>query len=512
MALVFTAILMPGCVSRPLPPRPSVEELIQQAIEKSSADQAISPIETVVHEDAEIVRQETIIRDADGNVLDVQTDAPELNQWPGSDYFAGEGWSAHLSDSSNSDSPDGEDELIDDEFIETDVREVLIMLAEDAEIDLVMDPHVAGVVNTQINGMTIEQAIEKILMPLGLSYAKRGNQYIIAPPDPDSPLFPYISTQVPYRPNHVSPKTLVDTLPDRFEPYVELVNGSNLVMIDAPSNTVAAIQKRFAAIDQPIPQVTLEAIICVVSPDSGFQFGLDWQHAVQLNGETLARLGANGLALSGVYSPAGGRQAFSDFAQTSAFVKLLCEHGYLTIRATPHVMAQDGEQANIAINRETFFSIQPQSTSDNNAYFFQQEIQKVESGITLALTPTIRENTVTIDIEKAEVSEDIRNANTELAVNPFPIINRRSVSTTVHVEDRKTIVIGGLVQKETVDRINRIPGLSRLPLLGYLFETTQRQTREAEVVIFLSPRIERPRVSPTIVPASLTSPHGSVAH
>ena len=236
----------------------------------------------------------------------------------------------------------------------------------------------------------------------------------------------------------------------------------------------------------------LEAIICVVSPDTGYQYGFDWQHAVELNGENALRFGATGLALNSNFSRAGANAIFNDFAHTTSFVKLLSEHGYLTIRASPHVMAQDGEQATIAINRETFFSIQPVGTADNSSFFFQQDIQTVDAGITLDITPRIRGDTVTIDIEKAEVSEDIRNANPELAVNPFPIINRRSVSTTVHVKDGKTIVIGGLVQRETVDRVNRVPGLSKMPLLGYLFETTQQQTRDAEVVIFISPRIVTP--------------------
>jgi type IV pilus assembly protein PilQ len=158
------------------------------------------------------------------------------------------------------------------------------------------------------------------------------------------------------------------------------------------------------------------------------------------------------------------------------------------------VMAKDGQKANISINRETFFNTSPNQsgTGSDNAFFFQQNIQKVESGIVLDITPRIRGDIVTIEIEKAEVSEDIRNANTELALNPYPIINRRSVSTTVHVKDGKTIVIGGLVQQETIDRVNSVPGLSSIPLLGYLFESKQRQTREADVVIFISPRIVKP--------------------
>ncbi len=158
-------------------------------------------------------------------------------------------------------------------------------------------------------------------------------------------------------------------------------------------------------------------------------------------------------------------------------------------------MAKDGEKANISINRETFFSpqgIQSANGATNGSFFVQQNIQKVLSGISLDITPEIRGDMVTINIEKAEVSEDIRTVNTDLALNPYPIINRRSVSTTVHVKDGKTIVIGGLVQNETVERQNSVPGISRIPGLGYLFRSKQLQTREADVVIFISPRIVRP--------------------
>ncbi len=62
-------------------------------------------------------------------------------------------------------------------------------------------------------------------------------------------------------------------------------------MIEAPTHFADLIIDRFVSIDQPVPQVVLEAIICVVAPESGFQLGLDWQHAVELNGATALKLG-----------------------------------------------------------------------------------------------------------------------------------------------------------------------------------------------------------------------------
>ncbi len=463
-------LIVAGCATRPLPVRPSVDDLVEQSLNQSLANYQIDDPSSVDFFASEIATE-------------------IIGQIPGqmgmSQVAPGEGLSIDGT---------GQPITFTDEFIETDVSEVMVALAEAFDVEMTIGPNVNGIVNAQLDNLTIDQAIEKVLVPLDFHYARQGNQYYIADGDPESPLFPYISERREYRPMHLEMAEMMKTVPSKYEPYVQAINGANLILVEAPNRIVDQVVQRFAQIDQPVPQVILEAIICVIEPDTGFQFGLDWQHAVELNGNNALKLGASGLALSGTYSKAGANALFSDFAQTSSFVKLLSEHGYLTIRASPHVMAEDNKPAKIAINRETFFSVQPQNvgTGNNQSFFVQQNIQEVKAGISLDFTPHIRGDTVTLDIEKAEVSEDIRNANTELSLNPFPIINRRSVSTTVHVKDGKTIVIGGLVQRETIDRVNRVPGLSKIPLIGYLFETTQRQTRDAEVVIFISPRIVRP--------------------
>ncbi|MEM1228163.1 MAG: type II and III secretion system protein [Planctomycetota bacterium] len=503
---VFVMPILAGCCApRPLPPRVSVDELVAMSLATSSADRGGNEpyCETTIEEtvtDEMVLEQppwfedapqfEPISTEIELQSMDVDASAPTAeptvkripNHLPPVDPV--DGSAAVIA------RVDFEDELrLSEEFIETDVREALTTLCLETGLDLVMDDNVTGIVNTRIDDLTIDRAIEKLLMPLGFASVRRGDQMIVADPQPESPLFPLIATKHRYEPRHQEITTLIEAVPQNWLQYVTQIEQAKLLIVEAPANIADDILNRFAEIDQPIPQVVLEAIICVVSPDSGFQFGLDWQHAVEIEDASALALGATGLAINGNISNEGLNQVFSDFSSTSTFIKLLNEHGYLTIRATPHVMAEDGEQANIAINRETFFSVQPPGATGNNAVFFQQDIQKVDAGISLDITPHIRGDVVTIDIEKAEVSEDVRIANTELALNPFPIINRRSVSTTVTVKDRRTIVIGGLVQQETIDRVNRVPGLSRLPLVGYLFETVQRQTRDAEVLIFISPRI-----------------------
>jgi type II secretory pathway component GspD/PulD (secretin) len=260
--------------------------------------------------------------------------------------------------------------------------------------------------------------------------------------------------------------------------------------VEAPRETAEQIVTRLEQADQPVPQVVLEAIVCVITPECGLQCGLDWSHAVTIEGFDALNVGLGGLALNGRVSRRGADNAFSDFAVTSAFIRLLAQEGYLTIRAAPRVMARDGEKAEISIARETFFSVQPLDSE----FLFRQDIEKVEAGITLIMTPSIRGDNVSVQIERAEVSEDIRTAdrNRDLEYNPYPLINRRRVTTSVDVKDGQTIVIGGLVQRQTVERISEVPWLSDLPGLGHLFRTVEAQERDAEVVIFISPRIVAP--------------------
>lgn len=291
---------------------------------------------------------------------------------------------------------------------------------------------------------------------------------------------------------------MIALLPPRQSQFVRTVDKRNLVVIEAPHDTAQNIHAQLLSADQPIPQIMIEAVICVVAPEKGLQFGVDWNHAVAINGLDAFNVGLTGLSFTGAVSPYGAANAFDDFAVTSAFIKLLAKEGYVTIRAAPRVMAKDGEKAEISIARDTFFSIQ----QSNNQFLFNQNIQKVESGISLILTPAIRGDTVQIQIEKAEVSEDVRSIDPsqQLLNNPYPIINRRNVTTTVQVKDRQTIVIGGLVASQSVDRESKVPVLGDIPFLGVLFRKIEQQAQDAEVAIFLSPQIVIPTAQPSLSP------------
>jgi len=72
------------------------------------------------------------------------------------------------------------------------------------------------------------------------------------------------------------------------------------------------------------------------------------------------------------------------------------------------------------------------------------------------------------------------------------IIARQDVATRVLVQSGKTLVIGGLVTKEVATTEAGVPGLHRIPLLGYLFKSKTKSMRYIETVIYITPYIDDP--------------------
>ncbi len=373
---------------------------------------------------------------------------------------------------------------VSDTFIESDLRQAIQSIATQAKVDVVLGDDVHGVADAVFQNEPFERALRRLLTPAGCVFRKSDGTYLIGTTDPESEMFPLLSGIYEYRTMHTAPENLVKLLPARQQRFVRISDTSNLIVIEAPEQTATRILQSLKYVDRAPPQVDLTVMVCVYSPETNFRFGFDMEHGVNLTGEA-ASVALSGLSLSGAVGPSGV-SALNNFTNTSLVLKALQQEGYLSIKASPSVMARDGEKATIQIGRESYFSVQQAGVTQ----IFRNDIERVESGIMLDLTPTIRGNRVAIRIDRAEVSEDIRTGETT-GNGQFPVINRRRVSTSVHVNDGETVVIGGLKQNQVVDSVSKFPLLGDIPLAGHLFRRIEKQNTTSEIAIFISPRIVR---------------------
>ena len=144
--------------------------------------------------------------------------------------------------------------------------------------------------------------------------------------------------------------------------------------------------------------------------------------------------------------------------------------------STPRVTTQN----NIAAEVTQGVQIPYQTISNNTV-----TVQFKDAALTLRVTPQITAvNTVIMQISVENASPDFSRA-----INSIPPINTQRANTQVLVSDGQTTVIGGIYVSNEQTTADRTPGMSRIPLLGWLFKRDAVTDASTELLIFITPRI-----------------------
>ena len=156
------------------------------------------------------------------------------------------------------------------------------------------------------------------------------------------------------------------------------------------------------------------------------------------------------------------------------------------IISTPQILTTDNEEAEIKVGENVpYITSKQQNTTGND--FSNYEYKDV--GVTLKVTPQInQENVVSLRVYVEVIK--LKNEDVALATNT-PTTFKRTAQTTVIVQDSNTLVLGGIIGDDVQDRVNKIPVLGDIPLLGYLFKTESQNVKRVNLYIFLTPRIIR---------------------
>jgi len=233
-------------------------------------------------------------------------------------------------------------------------------------------------------------------------------------------------------------------------------------------------------------QVLVEAIIADLSENNSSQLGVNFAvdgsdsnrpiALTNLGGATqqlAATVASQGATLGNGLSLALGRFG-SDGVDFGFLLSAIASDSDNNILSTPTLVTMDNQEAEIVVGQNVPFVTGTQlSTANNNPF---QTIERQDVGISLKVKPQINEgNNIKMEIEQ-EVSDV---SNTSVTGASDITTNKRSIKTTVLVEDGQTLVLGGLIDDKIGDSNDKIPLLGDIPLLGSLFRyrTTTKQKR-----------------------------------
>ena len=255
-------------------------------------------------------------------------------------------------------------------------------------------------------------------------------------------------------------------------------------------------------------QVDLNVKVYSVEFTDGRELAIDWTKVAVSAGNTLitgsALLTPGGLpaAVTGlVASPMSITVANS---KVGAVIQAIEEQGKLKLMTQPRIRTLNHQPAVIKIQRTipTFVNqsnlLQSQS---GNAQGNNVQVNNTTVGTLLSITPTISRNkTVALDIipvvsrlikiESFSTTVTDTNGATFSQTNATaPVVDIRQCATLVKVNDQETIVMGGLIEDETVDTRKKIPFLGDIPGLGVLFTGMVQAKILKELVFFVSPTV-----------------------
>jgi general secretion pathway protein D len=156
------------------------------------------------------------------------------------------------------------------------------------------------------------------------------------------------------------------------------------------------------------------------------------------------------------------------------------------VLSRPSILARNNQQAVITVGQEVPFLTNTRFDTAGNQI---NTVQYQDVGIILRVTPFITTDGKVELIVSPEIS-NLTDQTVPVQVGvSAPVIAKRSADTVVVTGDGQTVIIGGLMQNQKTEAESKIPILGDLPVLGFLFRRTVKDTVKTELIIFLTPHV-----------------------
>ena len=180
----------------------------------------------------------------------------------------------------------------------------------------------------------------------------------------------------------------------------------------------------------------------------------------------------------------------ADGISFGAIVRALATNSNANLLSAPYILTLDNQEAKIVVGNEVPFRTGNFTTTGNSSNNPFTTIQRKDVGLQLTVTPHVHEGSSI----RLEIYQEITSViDTPIGDDGFSdiVTSKRTIETVILVEDRQTIVLGGLIQDDFTDTDKRVPLLGNIPLLGRLFRSSTKSRTKRNLLIFLRPTIIR---------------------
>jgi type IV pilus assembly protein PilQ len=416
-------------------------------------------------------------------------------------------------------------------FQDLETRAVLQLIADFSGLNIVVSDTVQGSVTLRLQNVPWDQALDIVMTTKGLDMRRNGNTMIVMPAEEiaareqaELEALQALQTLEPLRSEFIqinyakagelaeliSGEGMNSLLSERGS--VAIDERTNTLLINDTASSLANVRRLVNTLDIPVRQVLIESRVVIVNDDYsralGVRFGTT--SANDNSGNGLIGLTGSGVGaglMTGAPTIGGAGGSILPVAtppQASRYnvnlpvtgpagsialailgndylvdleLSALQAEGEGRVVSTPRIVATNQREARIL--QGTQIPYQEASSSGATTTSFRDAV------LSLTVTPQITpDDRLIMDliVTKDSVGE---------IFNGVPSIDKRELTTQVVVNDGETVVLGGIYETEQVESVTKVPGLGNVPGIGALFRRRSTDNNNAELLIFVTPKILR---------------------
>jgi general secretion pathway protein D len=286
---------------------------------------------------------------------------------------------------------------------------------------------------------------------------------------------------------------------------------TNSLLVMATKEDMVRIEQLVRSMDTSVAQVQIEVVIAELTLNNELDVGVDVFKRLVNAGQTtqtggnstdgnvpvqLSALSSNLPSAAALAAGSGGLTWFTTFRNLNLDTVLhaLASTSNSKVLSTPIIQTMDNQEADITVGESV-----PVPTSQTSSLVsgngtlatsgVTSSIQYQDVAIELKVTPRINpDGYVRMDVEQ-KVND--LGANVNIGGTIVPTILKREAKSSLAVEDRSTIVLGGLIQQTKSVTTTKTPFLGDIPVFGQIFKSQTNNRQRTELIIFIRPTVLR---------------------
>jgi type IV pilus assembly protein PilQ len=393
--------------------------------------------------------------------------------------------------------------LIDVNFPNDDVRNIIRSVSELNDLNVVIPESLVGKVSIKLNQVTWRQVFDVVLEPIGYTYVEEGN--IIKIRSIKDLMTEPMQTQV-FLVNYAKAAELNPAVMPLVEPALggrSLVDArTNSIVVTERSSRLKRIEEIVKRLDRPTKQVMIETKFVEVTDNQMDDLGIDWSSMKGLTGTATLKQNVTSTYDNNANDtkpnlPNDYVRVNSAVLSTNAFslvLNALKTGNKVKMMSNPTIVTMNNVPATINIGEE--YPIPNYQYNEEKGNYEIAGFEYKPIGISMDVTPQVNNNGM-INLQiKPEISSQSGTVSFGGASGAsIPIITQRKTSSMVTIKSGYTLAIGGLIESTVSNKNAKVPFLGRIPVLGRLFRNDSDSADRRNLVIFITAKILDPEGS-----------------